>query len=351
MLSTGVTLNADQWDGDRQCVCNHPRRLTLQRMIGRLKLKAEDAALDLAAAGLLPTLTATELRDQIKAAINGDEYRPPVVTLLSRFAVYAETKTNTRTREIYLNTARMIERMTGDVALDSVNRQWLAALDASLTRAGIATNTRAIHFRNIRAVMNDAIDNDLTTNYPFRRFAIRREQTAHRVLSVAELRRIFSVGTWHTEMFRLSFLLIGMNAADLYELTAANVDHDRITYRRRKTHRLISVRIEPEAASIIERNSGCDKLINIADRYSNVHNFTAAMGKALGTLHDGCTLYYARHTWATVAYSLGIGMDTISRALGHSFSTGAAVTSIYVKAGLDDIDAANRRVIDYVTRA
>ena len=188
MLSTGITLNADQWDDDRQCVCNHPRRLTLQRMIDRLKLKAEDAALDLAAAGLLPTMTATELRDQIKAVVNGEEYRPPVVTLLARFAVYAESKTNARTRDIYLNTARMIERTTGDIALDSINRQWLAALDASLTRAGIATNTRAIHFRNIRAVMNDAIDNDLTTNYPFRRFIIRHEQTAHRVLSVTELR-------------------------------------------------------------------------------------------------------------------------------------------------------------------
>ena len=49
----------------------------------------------------------------------------------------------------------------------------------------------------------------------------------------------------------LTFFLIGINKADLYELES--IDNGYITYRRNKTGRIISVKVEPEAAEIIER--------------------------------------------------------------------------------------------------
>lgn len=348
LLSLGLHLNADQWDESRQRVKSHPQRAAVQRFIDDRRRIAEDTALALRLDGRLPRLTAAAVRDIIRAAINGEstEHRP--VTLIERVQSFAQTRPAQRTREIYLNTAKIIARVMGDIALDDLNKQWLTKLDRRLAADGIAVNTRAIHFRNIRAVINDAIDNELTTNYPFRRFSIKKEETAHRALGIDDLRRIINVGEWHTDMFCLSFLLIGINAADLYELTAGNIDGDRLVYRRQKTHRLISIRLEPEALSIIERNRGKRTLLNIADRYSNAHNFTIAMSKHMQRHHEGITLYWARHTWATVAFSLGIPMDTISRALGHSFSTGAAVTAVYVRTDTADIDAAARRVVDYV---
>lgn len=58
------------------------------------------------------------------------------------------------------------------------------------------------------------------------------------------------------------------------------------------------------------------------------------------------TTYFARHTWATLAYEIGIPLDTISQALGHSF--GNRTTLIYVKNDQAKVDAANRKVIDYL---
>lgn len=58
------------------------------------------------------------------------------------------------------------------------------------------------------------------------------------------------------------------------------------------------------------------------------------------------TWYWARYSWATYAAELDIPKDTISEALGHSH--GAKVTGIYIKYNRDKVDAANRRVIDYV---
>ena len=58
------------------------------------------------------------------------------------------------------------------------------------------------------------------------------------------------------------------------------------------------------------------------------------------------TLYWARHTWATLAYELDIPRDVISEGLGHSF--GAAVTGVYIRTNDKKVDAANRKVIDYI---
>ena len=57
--------------------------------------------------------------------------------------------------------------------------------------------------------------------------------------------------------------------------------------------------------------------------------------------------YYNRHSWATFASEIGISLETIGRALGHSVWE-KTVTSIYVKYDNKKIDEANRKVIDYL---
>lgn len=61
-------------------------------------------------------------------------------------------------------------------------------------------------------------------------------------------------------------------------------------------------------------------------------------------LIPGITTYYARHTWATLAYEAGVPVDVISQALGHSM--GNKTTLIYIKPDQDKVDKANRLVID-----
>ena len=60
----------------------------------------------------------------------------------------------------------------------------------------------------------------------------------------------------------------------------------------------------------------------------------------------GLTWYWARYSWANYAVDLDIPKDIISEALGHKH--GSNVTGIYIKYSLNKIDAANRRVIDYL---
>ena len=56
------------------------------------------------------------------------------------------------------------------------------------------------------------------------------------------------------------------------------------------------------------------------------------------------TMYVARHSWASIARSIGVPVGVISRAMGH---TSERTTQIYLKS-LDEsaVDAANRSVIE-----
>lgn len=58
--------------------------------------------------------------------------------------------------------------------------------------------------------------------------------------------------------------------------------------------------------------------------------------------------YAARHTWATIASNeAGVDKYTVHTALNH-VDENMRVTDIYIAKSWDSIDAANRKVLDYV---
>lgn len=117
-----------------------------------------------------------------------------------------------------------------------------------------------------------------------------------------------------------------------------------------KRRRSYIAKVEPEALAIIDKYRGKKHLLCILDQYATIHTFTASWGKILQSIEGfgNLTSYWARHTWATIASELDIPVDVISHALGHSFSTGAKVTQVYINFNQQKIDNANRKVIDYI---
>ena len=250
-----------------------------------------------------------------------------------------------------------------DYAITSVEAEGFEAFCARTA----SKNARNIHLRNIRAVFNNAIDYEITTAYPFRRFKIRPEATRKRSMSVEELRRLFDYpvepyAEIYRDCFKLIFMLIGINSVDLWGLKLITKD-GRIEYKRAKTGRLYSIKVEPEAMEIINRYRGKNGLLCIADRWSDSRNFRHQCNKALQKIglverkgrggkktitseFEGLTTYWARHTWATVAYDLGISKDVIAQALGHS--DGHDTTNIYIREDSRKVDEANRRVLNWV---
>lgn len=285
------------------------------------------------------------------------------------FQKFIDSKANKGTKGVYEHTLNRIRLFDPDVDernFEDIGLQWLTDFEAFCARTA-SKNARNIHLRNIRAVFNNAIDYEITTAYPFRRFKIRPEATRKRSMSVEELRRLFDYpvepyAEIYRDCFKLIFMLIGINSVDLWGLKLITKD-GRIEYKRAKTGRLYSIKVEPEAMEIIEKYRGVNGLLCIADRWSDSRNFRHQCNKALQRIglverkgrggkktitseFEGLTTYWARHTWATVAYDLEISKDVIAQALGHS--DGHDTTNIYIREDSRKVDEANRRVLNWV---
>lgn len=254
-----------------------------------------------------------------------------------------------------------------ELTFEDITLRWLNAFDEWMINDGLKQNSRNIHFKNIRTAINRAIDEELTEKYPFRRLKIRPEETRKRSLTVEELRTLFNYPVEeyqkkYLDVFKLIFMLVGINSTDLFNLD--KITNGRVEYRRAKTHRLYSIKVEPEAMEIIERLKGKKNLICASDLWPNPKEFNKYMNitlKKIGErkkvhgrggkyeitpLFPELSTYWARHTWATIAYEIGIPKDIISQALGHS--SGNEVTEIYIKRDEKKVDEANRKVINFV---
>lgn len=190
-----------------------------------------------------------------------------------------------------------------------------------------------------------------------------------RALTVEQMRRLSEIPyttilqpgvnrfNFAKDVFLLSFMLVGMNAVDLY--TATDYEDGRITYQRTKTrnrradHAEISIRVEPEAEALVKkyRDPTGQRVFNFYKLYSSMDTFSAALNKGLKRIGeiigvDDLEFYAARHSWATIANNdAGIDKYTVHSALNH-VDESMRVTDIYIRRSWDNIDKANRAVLD-----
>jgi len=289
---------------------------------------------------------------------------------LQYFETFKDKKTG-KTKDTYDYTLRKLKRYASETLFfEDINLAWLQDFEEYLHLKGNSINTIALDFRNIRSVYNHAINNDIVSiqYYPFRKFKIKKEETIHRAISVDKLRKVFAYNgcqseNWARDVSILIFLLIGINAVDLFSI--GEIDNGRINYRRSKTKRIYSIQLEPEMIPLLEQFKGSNHLLIFEEQFSTVAHFLKKINgqtitnkkgdkivtkRGLNTIGESLgianlTTYVMRHTWATIAAELDIPKETISAALGHGKKT---VTDIYIQFDTKKIDEANRKVIDYV---
>jgi integrase len=354
MITMRINLLPSQWDKDRRLVIKHPKKAFLNSYLNDMLIKGEE---------LLMTeqrkqgsaLTKIQIKELMTSLFcHCKKHEGNVVGVFQK--MINDTSKRKRTQEIYAVTLRKIEKFMGrdaeSLTFEDITLKWLKKFEEWLMTDCPHLNARAIHFRNLRAVFNKALEDDLTTNYPFRKFKIGKEPTRKRALTAEQLRTLHNMQLKpyqekYVDVFFLMFYLMGINGIDLLNATPDQVVNGRLEYKRAKTGTLYSVKLEPEALEIIKKYKGKKHLLKFCDKLKSYRLFMCKMNKCLDKLIPGCTSYYARHSAASIAAELDIPLDTIARMLGHMDST-RRVTLIYVDFNQNKVDEANRKVIDYV---
>ena len=373
-ISLNVTLFPSQWDAKHSQVINHPNEKMLNYQVAIFMQQVDHVIFVLTVEGRLYGMTAKEIKDEFERRYypkRPEEKKQAVAKkalFVKHFLAFAESKKKS-TRQVYMQTYSRLVAFMGNkldtLKFEDITKEWLTRFDNFMAETAPSRNARNIHLRNIRAVFNEAIANNITSFYPFKRFKIRQVATRKRCMKVEELQTLFSYpaekhARYYIDIFELMFMLIGINVVDLCNLK--EIVDGRITFYRAKTNRLYSIKVEPEALEIINRYRGKDWLLDILDRYTNHNDFTRRLNSTLqkvgpvarvglggkkyySPLFPQISSYWARHSWATIAASLDIPRDTIAHALGHGTNT---VTDIYIDFDQNKVDEANRRVLDWV---
>lgn len=191
--------------------------------------------------------------------------------------------------------------------------------------------------------------------YPKKPLTRKKALTKNEILSIMNFETKRSGIQAARDAFIISFLLCGINSADLYYV---EIHDGRIEYERRKTkgrrtdNAFISIKVEPELLPYIERYKDDERLFSFHRRNSTHKRFNASInehlkiiGKELGI--EDLTYYAARHSWATIARNdCDISMDDIALCLNHKSEYN--ITDTYIKKNWTRIDNANRKVLDYI---
>ena len=372
-IPTGVRLAPNEWDGSHVIRTRDASIVNarLTKLMSEVNTKIALYSIEES----FSRQSATQLKNRI---IGKSVVRTEKSLVSDIFADYMAKPMKDGTRAIYDATLRKVLAFgSAGLKIENIDLKWLHRFDAFLAKSQ-SVNGRAIYLRSLRAICNYAKHVNIVNDYAFENFHIKQEETRKRSVTVEQLRlfRDCKISP-HLEVYRdfffLMFYLIGVNSKDLFLAKMDSVNNGRFEYIRSKTHKKYSIKIEPEAQALLSKYAGKNWLVNVMDHCNNYKNFVHEMNNALKQIGhvewevipdpddlfappklkkritpiiDGVSTYFARHTWATLAYECGVPLDIISQALGHT--SGNKTTLIYIRFDQSKIDYANRRVIDFL---
>lgn len=357
LLSLGISVLPSQFNSKSEKVEYHPNKIFINNFLAQRKNEVEKIALDLSLNHKLATLSATELKNIIKEKLDSNGNQQPTNLFIDVWHKFVAQGKKLATQQLYAYTFGNLQKFCpklDKLTFEDFTLSFITEFNNYLIGINNKNNTRNAQYKCIKAVFNYAILNDITTNYPFRKFKIRQLPTAKRALTVEQLREFINAkipirATPFRDYFVLTFCLIGINAVDLFHCDKTAISNqNRLEYVRAKTYKRYSIKIEPETAEYLKRYQGDKSLLYFREYYNNEDGFQMCLYKWLKRLMPAIptfSLYWARHTWATIAASLDIPKEVIAHALGHSSNT---VTDVYIDFDERKVDIANRKVLDYV---
>lgn len=270
-----------------------------------------------------------------------------------------------RTSETYFSTLRsfMTFLRGQDIPIDGITSDLMLQYESWLKLKGVCMNSISFYMRILRAVYNRAVDKGMVEQTsPFRHVYTGIDKTIKRAIPIKSIKSLKNMdltmrhsSDFARDMFMFSFYTRGMSFIDMAYLKKKDLSHGILTYRRRKTGQLLSIKWEKCMAEIVNKynDDTSEYLLPIIKRtgderrqYINslhlVNYRLKLLSEEIG-LNRPLTMYVARHSWASAARSKNIPISVISEGMGHD---NEATTQIYL-ASLETsvVDNANKKII------
>ena len=330
-FKTNIYLRPENWDKNTAQVCNHPQATELNAMLYEFILHLQAIEISFWKRGISPTLSL--LKDAMK------KNRPVNVT----FPVFArnyvqDSDRRESTKENLLTTITVLQEFRPGVDFKDITYTFLKDFEVYLREKGNGVNTVAKHLRQLRTLVNEAINQGYihADAYPFRKFKIKQERGRHEFLTPDELRKLENLEVNDKKLRHVldAFLFCcytGLRFSDFCQLNSSNFAKINgkkwLHFKSIKTG--IELRLplhllfEGKALAILDRY----EITEFANLGSNAEtNKVLAVITGMARIKKHVTYHTSRHTCATLLVHQGVPITTVQKLLGH---TSVKTTEIY----------------------
>lgn len=330
-FKTNIYLRPEHRDKRTAQVCNHPQANDLNSMLFEFVLHLQGIELSLWKRGVPATLSL--LKDAMK------KNRPVNVT----FPVFAKeyvTHSDRResTKENLYTTITVLQEFRPGLDFKDITYTFLKDFEVYLRGKGNGINTVAKHLRQLRTLVNEAINQGYihADAYPFRKFKIKQEKGRHEFLTPDELRKLENLEVSDRKLRHVldAFLFccyVGLRFSDFCQLKQSNFI--RVNGKKWLHFKSVKTGIELRLPLHLLFEG---KALTILDRYciaefanlgsnSEVNKCLAQISE-MARIKKHITYHTARHTCATLLIHQGVPITTVQKLLGH---TSVKTTEIY----------------------
>ena len=331
-FKTNIYLKPEHWDKQTSQVCNHPQANDLNTMLFEFILHLQAIELSLWKRGIPVTLSL------LKDAIRKD--KPVNVTFPVFARIYVQESDRKRsTKENLLTTITVLQEFRPGLDFKDITYTLLRDFEVHLKEKGNSVNTIAKHLRQLRTLVNEAINQGYIPSdaYPFRKFKIKQEKGRKEFLTPDELRKLENLQVSDKRLRHVldAFLFCcytGLRYSDFCQLTPENIIRVNgkrwLYFKSVKTD--VEIRLplhllfEGKALAVLERYDIVTDFAKIGpNSEANKH---LAQLSALARIRKHITYHTARHTCATLLVHQGVPITTVQKLLGH---TSVRTTEVY----------------------
>lgn len=331
-LKTNVYLLPGCWDRNSAQIINHPQAEELNTMLYEYILYLQGIELNLWKRGIPATLSL--LKDTVKK-------KSPVNITFVAFAKLAIDNSDKRqsTKDNLHTTLTVLQEFRSGLDFKDLTYTFLRDFEQHLREKGNAVNTIAKHMRQLRTLINEAINQGYmhADAYPFRKYKIKQEKGKHEFLTPDELKKLETVKVEEKSMRHVldAFLFCcytGLRFSDFCQLTSDNFI--KINGKRWLYFKSVKTEVEVRLPLHLLFEG---KALAVLDQYPDVGSFASLPCNSevnkllrrltsLADIRKHVTYHTARHTCATLLVHDGVAITTVQRLLGH---TSVKTTQIY----------------------
>lgn len=305
--------------------------------------------------------------DVISQFLLCDDIKQSVFNFIRTQIMHKKKLGKIRSSETYKSTLNsfMKFRKGVDLPFNMIDSELLELYEAQMRYRGLSRNTTSFYMRILRTNYKMAVEKGLTKDcHPFRHVYCGMDKTIKRSISFVEIKRIKDldlsrkpIWDYARDMFIFSFCTRGMSFVDMAYLKKKDLRNGYLTYRRKKTGQLLIIewtrqmqdildKYEPNKTKyllpIIMREDGKERQQYLNQMMRINRHLKEIAG--LANLSVPLSLYYSRHSWATIARGKDIPLAVISEGLGHESE---ATTQIYLDSIKSyEVDEANKKILN-----